>query len=190
MSAKTRIYKITLLGEGGVGKTALRHRYLGDKFKAHYSMTIGADFAAKRTKVDDIDITAQIWDLAGQDRFETVREVYYRGATGALLVYDITREDTYNIIPKWIAELMKNNSNRMVPLVLIGNKGDLRGQMSNEVSVEQAQEYGRLLSDWCGYHVPYVETSALSGQNVEEAFQTLLRNVGHYIATHITKKPS
>jgi Ras-related protein Rab-11A len=152
-------------------------------------MTIGADFAAKRAEVDGKEITAQIWDLAGQDRFSSVREVYYRGATGALLVFDITRLNTYEIIPKWISELMDNNSGRIVPMVLIGNKGDLRGGGYDEVSTESGHDYGKILGDWCGYHVPYVETSALSGQNVEEAFQTLLRNIRDYRETLRAAEP-
>ncbi|MDH5403887.1 MAG: GTP-binding protein [Candidatus Heimdallarchaeota archaeon] len=181
MSVKSKVYKIVLLGEGGVGKTALRHRYLGAGFKQSYSMTIGADFAAKRTNVDDKDVTLQIWDLAGQGRFQSVREVYYKGSLGALLVFDITRQDTYNVIPNWITELMENNGNKMVPLVLIGNKGDLRGQTEEQVPVEACNQYASMLSDWSGYNVPYVETSALSGENVENAFAELIRNVGAYL---------
>lgn len=181
MSAKTKIYKVVLLGEGGVGKTALRHTYLGQGFKKGYSMTIGADFAAKRAEVDGQAITAQIWDLAGQERFEAVRSVYYRGCVGALLVFDITRPDTFNALPSWITELIQNNNNTLVPLVLIGNKGDLRGQTPSEVDGSASTLYASQLSDWSGYNVPYVETSALSGQNVDSAFVTLLRNVNTYL---------
>ena len=172
---------MTLLGEGGVGKTALRHRYLGQGFKDNYNMTIGADFAAKKATVDGIDITAQIWDLAGQQRFNSVRATYYKGCVGALLVFDITRLDTYNIIPSWLEELMSNNNDKIVPLVLIGNKADLRGYGENEVHADDARQYAKMLSDWSGFSVPYIETSAKSGLNVEEAFQTLLKNVNVYL---------
>ena len=85
MSAQNRrIFKICLLGEGAVGKTALRQRYLGEGFKQSYAMTIGADFAVKRVTIDNQEFISQIWDLAGQVRFSSVREVYYRGAAGAL----------------------------------------------------------------------------------------------------------
>jgi small GTP-binding protein len=178
---QSRIYKISLLGEGGVGKTALRHRFLGEGFKDSYQMTIGADFAAKQVKVDGMNVVAQIWDLAGQERFETVRSVYYKGTLGGLLVFDITRPETYEIIANWVGELVKNNSDRVVPMALIGNKGDLRGQGSVEVDASYPTEYARILSDWSGYTVPYIETSALSGENVELAFETLIRNVTQYL---------
>ena len=184
---RSRIYKIALLGEGGVGKTALRHRYLGQGFKDNYQMTIGADFAAKRVTVDGVDITAQIWDLAGQQRFNSVRSTYYKGCVGALLVFDITRLDTYNIIPSWLEELLTNNSDRVVPVVLIGNKGDLRGQAAEEIHPADAEAYAKALSDWSGYNVPYVETSAKSGNNVELAFQTLLTNINVYLESFRTQ---
>ncbi len=144
-------------------------------------MTIGADFAAKRTDVDGETITAQIWDLAGQERFEAVRSVYYRGCTGALLVFDITRPDTYQVIPNWLGELISNNNDRIVPLILIGNKSDLRDSSEDPVARSDAEEYAKSLAEWSGFEVPYVETSALSGVNVEDAFTTLLRNVNSYV---------
>lgn len=177
-----KIYKLVLLGEGGVGKTALRHRYLGQGFKQNYQMTIGADFAAKRDTVDGETITAQIWDLAGQIRFSKVREGYYKGAVGALLVFDIVRRNTFEIIPEWLDELLRNNNEKMVPIILIGNKGDLRGMDQNEVTVEEAENYARALSEWSEFEVPYIETSALTGEQVDEAFQKLIRNINQYLA--------
>ena len=178
---RSKIFKITLLGQGGVGKTSLRHQYLGEGFQEGYSMTIGADFAAKRTEVDGESITAQIWDLAGQERFETVRSVYYRGCVGALLVFDISRPSTFDVVPNWLGELVKNNNERIVPLILIGNKGDLRGQVDYAVPEETALEYAKQLTEWSGFEVPYVETSALNGDNVDKAFITLLRNVDAFV---------
>jgi len=172
---------MVLLGEGGVGKTALRHRYLGQGFKQNYQMTIGADFAAKKDTVDGMDVTAQIWDLAGQTRYSSVRQGYYRGSVGALLVYDIVRRATFEAIPNWLNELISNNNETMVPVVLIGNKGDLRGMDPDEVTREEGESYAQVLSDWCGFDVPYVESSALTGELVDEAFQSLIRNVNTYL---------
>ncbi|MHA1347857.1 MAG: Rab family GTPase [Candidatus Heimdallarchaeaceae archaeon] len=121
-----RIFKISLLGEGAVGKTSLRRIYLGESFKEGYMMTIGADFAVKKMSLNHVEYTLQIWDLAGQQRFSAVREVYYRGTAGALLVFDISRPETYEVLPNWLHELIRNNKNRIVPIVLIGNKADLR----------------------------------------------------------------
>ncbi len=177
MSERRKIFKIVVLGDGAVGKTALRHQYLGEGFKQSYSMTIGADFAVKRVDLDGKEIVAQIWDLAGQLRFQSVREVYYQGATGGLLVFDITRQSTFASIPNWITELLENNKNKIVPMVLIGNKSDLRESTPEAISYESGMEYAKSLSDWSKFEIPYVETSALSGDNVEEAFATLLRNI-------------
>lgn len=184
LAERRKIFKIVLLGDGAVGKTALRHRYLGEGFKQSYSMTIGADFAVKRVNLDGEEIVAQIWDLAGQLRFQSVREVYYQGATGALLVFDITRTATFESIPNWITELMDNNKNKKVPMVLIGNKSDLRESTEGAISRESGQEYADNLSQWSGqFEIPYVETSALSGDNVEAAFAQLLRNIEGFLAS-------
>ena len=145
MAEHKRIYKIVLLGDGAVGKTALRHRYLGEAFQQSYSMTIGADFAVKRVNIDGDEIVAQIWDLAGRTRFASVREVYYQGATGALLVYDITRSDTFESIPNWITELLENNKHKVVPMVLLGNKSDLRNKVEESISYDAGIDYARSL---------------------------------------------
>lgn len=183
MSNRRKIFKIVLLGDGAVGKTALRHRYLGEGFKQSYSMTIGADFAVKRVKLDGDEIVAQIWDLAGQMRFQSVREVYYQGAAGALLVFDITRANTFENVPKWITELLENNKNRVVPMVLIGNKSDLRESEEGSITYESGVEYAQNLSGWSKFEIPYVETSAKEGDNVEAAFETLLKNIEQYLAS-------
>jgi len=179
-AGQRKIFKITLLGDGAVGKTSLRKTYLGEGFKDGYSMKIGADFAVKRLRIDDQDFVAQIWDLAGQQRFSAVREVYYRGTSGCLLVFDISRRSSFENIPSWIAELLKNNSNRVVPIVLIGNKSDLRATIKGSIMREQSEEYARSLSQWSGFSVPYIETSAKTGENVDEAFKTLLKNISNF----------
>ncbi len=175
-----RIFKITLLGEGAVGKTSLRRRYLGESFKEGYMMTIGADFAVKKMHLNQTEYTLQIWDLAGQQRFSAVREVYYRGTAGALLVFDISRPETYEILPNWLHELIRNNKNRIVPLVLIGNKSDLRDSTPYAVPKEYAMEYADQLSQWSGFYVPYMETSAKTGLNVEQVFALLTESISQY----------
>jgi len=178
MATRTKTFKITVLGDGGVGKTSIRKRYLGEGFKASYGMTVGADFAVKRVNVDGENITLQIWDLAGQQRFSKVREVYYKGSIGAVLVFDITRPGTYQNLPSWLHECIVNNNNRRVPFILLGNKADLRDIYTTEsVPEEQGVEYARILSEWSGYEIPYLETSALTGLNIDEAFIKLLRYI-------------
>ncbi|MHA1204737.1 MAG: Rab family GTPase [Candidatus Heimdallarchaeaceae archaeon] len=172
-SLNQNIFKIVLLGEGAVGKTSLKRTYMGEEFVEGYKMTVGADFAVKKLEVDFYKITLQIWDLAGQPRFDAVREAYYRGAKGALLVFDISRPETYEILPKWLNELIKNNGGRKVPIILIGNKSDLREKHDQTVPINYAEDYAEKLTMWSGYHVSYVETSAKTGENVEKAFSEL-----------------
>jgi len=179
-AGQRKIFKITLLGDGSVGKTSLRKSYLGEGFKDGYSMTIGADFLVKHLQIDERNFVAQIWDLAGQQRFSAVRETYFRGTSGCLLVFDITRRSSYENIPSWIAELLKNNSNRIVPMVLIGNKSDILSTAKDPLSPEQAEQYARALSQWSGITIPYIETSAKTGENVDEAFKELIKNILRY----------
>ncbi|MCY3415035.1 MAG: GTP-binding protein [Candidatus Heimdallarchaeota archaeon] len=170
------LYKITLLGDGGVGKTSLRQRYLGKGFKTSYMATIGADFAIK--KLDEQNIL-QIWDLAGQSRFSVVREGYYLGTRGAIIVFDITRKETFRNIPKWIAELLENiHSDHLIPMVLIGNKTDL-GHEHREVTQQEAIKYAQELSNWAEFEIPYIETSAKLGTHVDLIFRRIVDDVSY-----------
>jgi len=167
------IYKITLLGDAGVGKTSLRKQFMGEGFKQSYAMTIGADFAVY--KIDDYIL--HIWDLAGQIRFGSIIESYYIGTVGSVLVFDITREESLDNLASWIGELMKHNSDKIVPLILVGNKADLRNKVDNPVDIGFATEYAEELSDWSRFTVPYFEASALTGLNVENVFTTLVEEI-------------
>ena len=168
MKAINAILKLVLLGDGAVGKTTLRRRFLGEGFKAGYSATIGADFAIKRINLENYRLTFQIWDLAGQQRFAAVRELYYRGSRGALLVFDVTNPSSFNNLPNWLEELWKKAGR--VPMILCGNKIDLRDEVPKSIPPELGQEYARRLSAALGYEVPYIETSAKTGEKVNEAF--------------------
>lgn len=182
-------YKISLLGDGAVGKTSLRRNYLGETFKANYNMTLGADFATNYITVDGISIMMVIWDLAGQPRFNVVREVYYRGTKGALLVYDLSRPETYENLANWVAELYKNNRMQKVPIVLIGNKADLRGSDYSTIPAKYGEDYAQRLSEWSGYTVPYIETSAKLGDNVANSFESLVRQILEQGQVSIVKRP-
>ena len=170
------LMKIVLAGDGAVGKTALRERYLGKGFSSNYMMTIGADFALKEATIREKSIKFQIWDLAGQPRFGTVRSVYYYGCLGALLIFDVTRPDTFTNLESWIDEIFKHNGKNEIPVVLLGNKVDLRDQFPNHVTDAMAEEYVAKLSDRtskAGFPVRYMPTSAKSGLNVSAAFDML-----------------
>ncbi|UCH32833.1 MAG: GTP-binding protein [Candidatus Bathyarchaeota archaeon] len=182
----TRAYfiRICLLGDGAVGKTALRERYLGKGFSSNYIMTIGADFAVKQVNIASRPAKFQIWDLAGQPRFSSVRALYYRGSMGALLIFDVTRPDSFANAQSWVNELWKSNGKGPVPIVLLGNKADLRGQGADEISNEQAIAYAAKVSEETqatGFEISYMETSAKSGKNVYQAFELLGKNILDYV---------
>ncbi len=186
------LYKITLLGDGAVGKTALRNRFMGKDFASDYLMTIGADFATRVVEISDTEkIKFQIWDLAGQPRFTAVREMYYRGSTGGLLVFDVTRVPTFENTPSWVTELWKNNGKGKVPIILIGNKIDLRGGVPNSLEPTHGQALGKELSKITsnsGFQVTYLETSAKTGKNVDLAFNFLAENIMKWIQFRRGKK--
>ncbi|MFW9995983.1 MAG: Rab family GTPase [Candidatus Odinarchaeota archaeon] len=162
--------KICLLGEGAVGKTSLRQRYLGEKFSSNYQMTIGADFAVKTVEKEDLVYRFQVWDLAGQESFSSIRDLFYKGALGALIVFDMTRPETLPILEKWIDGFYKHNDK--APLILLGNKSDLKSVSEHVVKDDEINGFIKQLEKR-GVNVPYFETSAVSGQNVEEAFLLL-----------------
>lgn len=169
--------KIVLLGDGAVGKTSLRLRYMGLGFQSKYMMTIGADFAIKDIKTPDgRALKCQIWDLAGQQSFKRVRSTYYVGVHGALLVYDATRPETYQNIDQWVEELLRN-SNQAIPVAVLANKVDLVETVPVSVSEEDGRRLCANLTEKLGLEVPYLETSAKTGQNVEEAFQGIAEQV-------------
>jgi small GTP-binding protein len=188
------IMKVCLIGDGGVGKTALRERYVGASFTRSYLPTIGADFATKTEILGAIEAKLLIWDLAGQPRFSVVREGYYRGARGLLLVFDVARPDSFESAPLWLKEAWKHlEGGRSVPLVLIGNKIDLRHQDHLHtrggrnlptappiISTAQGHALVREIKTLMPKGSPtprYIETSAKTAENVENAFQLLGRMI-------------
>lgn len=175
MIQKPDIFKTVLLGDGGVGKSSLRKSYLGKDFSYNYNMTIGADFSVKQYEIYGERVISQIWDLAGQPRFSNVREVYYKGSTGAILVFDKTRPETFKSIPKWINELLKNNNNKVLPMVLVGNKTDIERNFKNSVSYKTGVKYAKELSKWCGFKVPYHDTTALHSTDIDRVFLEVLQ---------------
>ncbi len=171
MSTEYR-YKIVMLGDGAVGKTAMTTRFTQNFFDSDYKRTIGSDFAIKRLTLEEDDIetqvTLQVWDLAGQPRFESVRQGFYRGSRGGLLLYDVTRRRTFLNVDNWKEEAFGNLQNE-IPLVLVANKVDLKE--SRVVTTEEGKKYAKKNG------FIYVESSALTGENVEEAYSTLCKRM-------------
>ncbi|MFX0194624.1 MAG: Rab family GTPase [Candidatus Hodarchaeota archaeon] len=162
------LFKVIVVGDGAVGKTALSVRFDTGKFEQSYKMTIGADFFVKVIEVEDqgirYRIKLQIWDTAGQERFGSIRPLYYRGANGGFVVFDVTNRKSYiNLEKKWFNEVYQYCGN--IPLILLGNKTDLE-----ELRVITYDE-GNALS--MGRELSFFETSAKTGQNVNAAFSNL-----------------
>lgn len=180
--------KIVLLGDGAVGKTNIRKNYLGQGFTKDHLMTIGADFAAadKVIQIGDkeYNITFQIWDLAGQGTFNQVRSMYYRGVFGALVVFDVTRKDSYDNLGSWIKELYKNSNRGAVPIVILGNKYDLFNEDEDHVKIAEINDMIELLNEELkdeNFDVKYLNTSALTGLNIEDAFASLGSNIINWL---------
>ncbi|KAL5544992.1 hypothetical protein UlMin_008776 [Ulmus minor] len=162
------LFKAVLIGDSAVGKSNLLSRFSKNEFRLDSKPTIGVEFAYRNIQVGDKLIKAQIWDTAGQERFRAITSSYYRGALGALLVYDITRHKTFENVMKWLGELRDFGNTDMV-VVLVGNKSDLNH--SREVSEEE----GRNLAEAEGLF--FMETSALENLNVEEAFLNMINTI-------------
>ena len=180
--------KIVLLGDGAVGKTNIRKNYLGQGFTKDHLMTIGADFAAadKVLQIEDkeYNITFQIWDLAGQGTFNQVRSMYYRGVFGALVVFDVTRKSSFDNLSSWIKELYKNSNRGAVPIVILGNKYDLFDEDEDHVKSVEINDMIELLNKELkdeNFNVTYLNTSALTGLNIENAFESLGSNIINWL---------
>jgi small GTP-binding protein len=186
------IYKICLLGDGAVGKTALRERYLGKPFTDDYKMTIGCDIVVKA--IDDPEIgqvNFQIWDLSGQPSFDGVRMAYYSGAAGGVIVFDITRAETFNNTARWTNHLWRYNGKSKIPLIILGNKIDLRDNFPDSVHPRQGQllaEELTKISSKANFQVQYLETSALTRYNVDEAFTLLGKSIARFRKARSEKK--
>lgn len=162
------LFKIVLIGDSGVGKSNILSRFVRNDFSLDSKSTIGVEFGTKTLEVDGKKIKTQIWDTAGQERYRAMTGAYYRGASGALIVYDMTRHQTYDSAEKWYREV-KEKSPENVKVMLVGNKCDLKHLKA--VPTEEAREFSTK------NNLYFIETSALDKTNVEEAFRLLLTEI-------------
>ncbi|KAL5968650.1 Ras-related protein [Taenia solium] len=162
------LFKIVLIGDSGVGKSNLLSRFTRNEFNLESKTTIGVEFATRSVKIDDKVIKAQIWDTAGQERYRAITSAYYRGAVGALLVYDIAKYSTYEHVHVWLKEL-KDNGDRNIVTMLVGNKCDLRHLRT--VPTQEAKAFAE------SAQLHFIETSALDSTNVDEAYIYLLKQI-------------
>lgn len=173
-----------MIGDSGVGKSNLLLRFTKNDFQAESKSTIGVEFATRTLKIEDKTVKAQIWDTAGQERYRAITSAYlwisfgtltyppsflhsyYRGAVGALLVYDITKKQTFDNAERWLNEL-REHADQEIVILLVGNKSDLRHIRA--VTTEEAREFAEKHSLF------FIETSALDATNVDQAFEIILK---------------
>jgi small GTP-binding protein len=168
------VSKLVLCGETAVGKTSIRRSYFGDNFIRDHLSTLGADFAVKRVKINsNTTMELQIWDLAGQEGFQNLRQRFFKGASSAMMVFDITRMDTFNKLDNWFEQLWMGKETKSMPIAILGNKNDLEERAVTREDVmsyiEKLREKHGLQNEW----IEYYETSALTGENIEECFQAV-----------------
>jgi small GTP-binding protein len=169
-------YKLILGGDGAVGKTSMVHRFVEDKFEQDYKSTIGTSIMKKECSFEGLSSAVRfvIWDLAGQSQFKRVRQSYLAKAEAGILVFDVTRRETFENIENWYNEFIKSSEN--ISFILVGNKIDLENKrlVSNEEGEELAQKL----------ELSYIETSALTGENINDAFRILaLQMIKRYFTT-------
>ncbi|CAO2817147.1 unnamed protein product [Amaranthus hypochondriacus] len=162
------LFKIVLIGDSGVGKSNILTRFTRNEFCLESKSTIGVEFATRTLQVEGKRVKAQIWDTAGQERYRAITSAYYRGAVGALLVYDITKKQSFDNVVRWLREL-RGHADANIVLMLVGNKSDLR-------HLRAIPEYdGQLLAENEG--LVFLETSAFDSTNVDNAFQRILVDI-------------
>ncbi|VAI17177.1 ras-related protein RGP1 [Triticum urartu] len=162
------VFKVVLIGDSAVGKSQLLARFARNEFSLDSKATIGVEFQTKTLQIDNRTVKAQIWDTAGQERYRAVTSAYYRGAVGAMLVYDMTKRQSFDHMARWLEEL-RSHADKNIVIMLIGNKSDL-GTL-RAVPTEDAKEFAERESLF------FMETSALEATNVEKAFMTGLEEI-------------
>ncbi|KAJ2822135.1 Rab GTPase ypt31 [Coemansia sp. 'formosensis'] len=167
------LFKIVLIGDSGVGKSNLLSRFTRNEFNLESKSTIGVEFATRSIQVDSKTIKAQIWDTgthntSGQERYRAITSAYYRGAVGALLVYDIAKHPTYENVTRWLKEL-RDHADSNIIIMLVGNKSDLRHLRA--VPTDEAKQFASENGLF------FIETSALDSSNVEQSFQQILTEI-------------
>jgi len=168
------LFKVVLIGDSGVGKSNLLSRFTRNEFNLESKSTIGVEFATRSINVDGKTVKAQIWDTAGQERYRAITSAYYRGAVGALLVYDIAKHATYVNVTRWLKEL-RDHADSNIVIMLVGNKSDLKHLRA--VPTDEAKAFSTENG------LSFIETSALDASNVESAFQTILTDIYRIVSS-------
>ena len=169
---ESAIFKVCVFGDGGVGKTTLVNRYLSGHFSESTKMTIGVDLATKRFERDGVDVTLQLWDLGGEERFRFFLPGYARGSFAGIFLYDITRFNSLMNLDEWLTIFKKGaDTDRYdIPILMVGSKLDLE----HKRSVSRSDAFNAGLN-----HEIYdvIECSSKTGYNVEEIFHNITEEI-------------
>ncbi|XP_057455568.1 ras-related protein Rab11B-like [Lotus japonicus] len=173
------LFKLVLIGDSGVGKSNLLSRFTRNEFNLESKSTIGVEFATRSVRIHDKTVKAQIWDTAGQERYRAITSAYYRGAVGALIVYDVTRQVTFENVQRWLKEL-RDHTDANIVIMLVGNKADLRHLRA--VPTEEATAFAERENTY------FMETSALESLNVDNAFIEVLSEIYNVVSRKTLEK--
>ena len=163
------LFKYIIIGDSGVGKSCLLLQFTDKRFQPGHDLTIGVDFGVRMINIEGKQIKLQIWDTTGGESFKSVTRSYYRGSAVALLVYDITKRDTFNHLTTWLEEARQYGNNSNMVFMLIGNKSDLKA--SRDVKRQEGEAFAR------EHGLIFIETSAKTAVNVEETFVNTAREI-------------
>ena len=162
------LFKLIIVGDTNVGKTNIMSKYVKDQFNFTSKSTIGVEFGTKILELENKKIKAQIWDTAGQERYKSITSAYYKGAKGAFIVYDITNKSSFDSVDKWIKDL-NSYGDKNLTMLLVGNKSDLENK--RQINKEEGEEKAK------SFELGFIETSACSGNNIDQAFDIMLKEV-------------
>ncbi|CAL9083762.1 unnamed protein product, partial [Musa textilis] len=162
------LFKVVLIGDSGVGKSNLLSRFTRNEFSDESKSTIGVEFPTRSIRIDGKVVKAQIWDTADQERYRAITSAHYRGAVGALVVYDITRNVTFENVERWLKGL-RDHTDTSVVIMLVGNKAGVRHLRA--ATTEDATAFAEKENTF------FMETSALESTNVEAAFNEVLTQI-------------
>ncbi len=191
MSGKIRRqFKVCLIGDGYVGKTSIRRKYLREGFKRSYIPTLGVDFAQKSLIYKGSPTNLVIWDIAGQVAFQNLRRRYYEGSSGIILIYSVDDRSSFDSALKWIVEA-HGFVKELPPLIIVANKTDLRNSLGQEdiVTTEEGEAFAESVSEKLNVQSVFIETSAKTGKNIDETFETLTRMMIGDDEPQITSQP-
>ena len=166
------LLKYIVIGDSSVGKSNILLRYTHNQFNEEYQSTIGVEFGAKNIKINNKIYRIQIWDTAGQENFRSITRAYYKNSVCALVVYDITKRESFENVQSWIQDC-RNQSPKTIIMILVGNKNDLENE--RDVSFDEGEQFAK------NNNMIFYETSAKTGKNVNEIFENTVNNISKKI---------